>query len=227
MGSGISKRVSAAFVQYTRDISRSTWLRAGTVCDLIYGHTRMLTHTLKQAVCVHVTRNGVSIRWHRDKTVTVLLPLQGHKTSYDTDRNSPSLVMTGERERERERSERRRETQSRAPKGLRETRESHMIVCVTDRCNLASTNKCTFVKKTEEKKPASGASSWSLMSSLRFSTVFVATWNGKRLMAESAICWWLLGNSWPNDTCYVSSAPRASFVFPRREDSTHEVRRRN
>lgn len=89
--------MSAAFVQSTRDISRSTWLRA-TVVDLIYGHIRMNTHThtLKQAVSVHVTRNGVSIRWHRDRTVTVLLPLQGHKTSYDTDRNSPSLVITGE-----------------------------------------------------------------------------------------------------------------------------------
>ena len=132
------------------DISRSTWLRAGTVCDLIYGHTRMLTHThtLKQAVCVHVTRNGVSIRWHRDRTVTVLQPLQGHKTSYDTDRNSPSLVITGEAET----GERRSETQTRAPKGLRVTRESHMIVCVTDHCNLAFTNKCTFVKKPEEEK---------------------------------------------------------------------------
>lgn len=68
---------------YSRHIS--TWLR-----DPIYAHTHSIT--------VHVTRNGVSIRWHRDRTVTVLLPLKGHKTSYDTDRNSPPLVITAERE---------------------------------------------------------------------------------------------------------------------------------
>lgn len=27
-----------------------------------------------------------------------------------------------------------------------------MIVCVTDHCNLASANKCTFVKQREEKE---------------------------------------------------------------------------
>ena len=80
-----------------------------------------ITHTLKKAACVHVTGNGVSIRWHRDRTVTVLLPLQGHKTSYDTKRNSPSLVI-GRQE------ERHSETQMRALKGLSETRRSHMIV---------------------------------------------------------------------------------------------------
>lgn len=94
--------MSAAFVQSTRDISRSTWLRA-TIGDLIYGDARMLfhTHTLKQAMSVHVTRSAVSIRWHRDRTVTVLLPLQGQKISYDTNRNSPLLVITGETETER------------------------------------------------------------------------------------------------------------------------------
>lgn len=95
---------------------------------------------------VHVTKHGGSIRWHRDRTVTVLLPLKGHKTSYDTDRNSPPLVITAERER---RGGRHSKTQSRALKGLREAIESHMIVCVTDHCNLASANKCTFVKKQE------------------------------------------------------------------------------
>lgn len=45
VGSGISRGVRAAFVHYSRDISRSTWLRAGTVVDLIYSHTKMLTQT--------------------------------------------------------------------------------------------------------------------------------------------------------------------------------------
>lgn len=110
------------------------------------------SHTVKQSVCVHVTRNGMSIRWHRDKTVTVLLPLQGHKTSYDMDRNSLPLVRSGERER---RGDRHRARQAGALKGLRETRESHMIVCVTDHCNLAFANKCTFVKKGDEKNSMS------------------------------------------------------------------------
>lgn len=59
-------------------------------------HTHTRAHT--GGVCVHVTGNSVSIRWQRDRTVTVLLPLQGHKTSYDTDRNSYVLVITREME---------------------------------------------------------------------------------------------------------------------------------
>lgn len=71
---------------------------------------------------LHVTRNGVSIRWHWDRTVTVLPPLKGHKTSYDTDTNSPPLVITAERETQRD---------SRgAPKGLRgNDREPHDGLC--------------------------------------------------------------------------------------------------
>lgn len=86
----------------------------------------MLTHTLKQAACVHVTRNGVSIRWHRDKTVTVLLPLQGHKTSYDTDRNSPLLVITGERETGRKTQ---RDTVEGTERSERNEREPHDCLC--------------------------------------------------------------------------------------------------
>lgn len=41
--------------------------------------------------------------------------------------------------------------QARAPKGLRETRGSHMIVCVTDHHNLAFANKCTFVENKKRR----------------------------------------------------------------------------
>lgn len=34
-----NQNVSAAFQQYTKDVSRNTWLRAGTVSDLIYEHS--------------------------------------------------------------------------------------------------------------------------------------------------------------------------------------------
>lgn len=49
------------------------------------------------AECAHVTGNSVSIRWRGgDRTVTVLLPLQGHKTSYDTGRKSLTLVIASQ-----------------------------------------------------------------------------------------------------------------------------------
>lgn len=53
-------------------------------------------------ITVHVTTSAVSIRWRRDRTVTVLLPLQGHKTSYDTNRNSPPLVIALETDGEKD-----------------------------------------------------------------------------------------------------------------------------
>lgn len=79
-------------------------------------------------MCAHVTRDGVSIRWHRDRSVTVLLPLQGHKTSYDTDRNSSPLVMVGEKEREMGRKTQ-RETDEGTERSERKERESHDCLC--------------------------------------------------------------------------------------------------
>lgn len=116
-----------------------------------------------------MTRNGVSIRWLRDKTVTVLLALQGHRTSYDTDGNSPPFVIAAQSETGGETQRRR---QLRAPKGLRGTRESHMIVCVTDHCNLASANKAPLWKKENTSK----ASLSSLMSYLQNCICAITKW---------------------------------------------------
>lgn len=122
----------------------------------------------------------MSIRWHRDRTVTVLLPLQGHKTSYDTDRNSRVLVRSGQ-------SETRGKTPSEAGEGSerseRETRASHMIVCVADHHDLAFTHKCTFVEKREEEE--SGPTGW-----LRISSCgdIAAMQKVKRLTAGSINC---------------------------------------
>lgn len=75
---------------------------------------------------VHVTRAGV---WITGIEVSLFgLPLPGHKTSYDTDGNSPPLVSPGE-----SKTEGHSEIQIWALRGLRKMRESHMIVCVTDR----------------------------------------------------------------------------------------------
>ena len=68
----------------------------------------------------------MSIRWHRDRTVTVLLPLQGHKTSYDTDGNSPSLVKTGEAEAGRKTQ---RDTDEGTERSEGNEREPHDCLC--------------------------------------------------------------------------------------------------
>lgn len=101
---------------------------------------------------VHVTRAGVWISAGIEVSLFVL-PLRGHKTSYDTDGNSPPLVCPGESN-----TERHSEIQIWALRGLRKMRESHMIVCVTDRCSLASAKQahlCEKKKKTEDLKNTS------------------------------------------------------------------------
>lgn len=72
-------------------------------------------------VCAHVTMNSVWIRWHRDRRVTVLLPLQGHKTSYDRDRKSSALME--------DREERDEETDEGKLRSEREDRETHDSLC--------------------------------------------------------------------------------------------------
>lgn len=72
-----------------------------------------------------------------------VLPLRRHKTSYDTDRNSPSLVSPGEPKTDSE-------IQISALRGLRKIRESHMIVCVTDRCSPASAKQAHLCGKKKQ-----------------------------------------------------------------------------
>lgn len=81
---------------------------------------------------MHVTRAGVWMSAGIEVSLFVL-PRRGHKTSYDTDGNSPPLVSTGE-----SKTEKHSEIQIWALRGLRKMRESHMIVCVTDCCSPAS-----------------------------------------------------------------------------------------
>lgn len=75
-------------------------------------------------VCVHVTEVGVWISAGIEVSL-FLLPLQGHKTSYDTDGNSPPLVSPGESKKKKKKAERVRCTEgSERSKG-----EPHDCLC--------------------------------------------------------------------------------------------------
>lgn len=66
----------------------------------------------------------MSIRWQRDRSVTVLLRLQGHKTSYDA-----VITCDGGIDGDREREMCVGGEQTRAQRGLRDEREPHDSVC--------------------------------------------------------------------------------------------------